>query len=91
MSDRTDTIWFAPDDDPHELVKALEAEGYAVRIEQGSGDVGGAEPGDTFTVLTVQPFDDGVEALVDVYGGWLPGDERLRPTDGSAGSPPAGA
>ncbi|WP_344329219.1 hypothetical protein [Aeromicrobium halocynthiae] len=70
------TIWFDPDDDATELVQALEAEGYAVRVrrEEFAGE---EDHEDTSTVLEVEPFDDGVEALVDVYGGWLPGDERL--------------
>lgn len=73
------SIWFAPDDDPRELVKALEVEGYAVRSDPGT-----TAAGDPVTMLTVTPFDDGVEALVDVYGGWLPGDTRV--TDETPGS-----
>lgn len=70
------TIWFDPDDDATELVQALEAEGYTVRVrrEEFAGE---EDHEDTSTAVEVEPFDDGVEALVDVYGGWLPGDDRL--------------
>ncbi|MGJ9414257.1 heavy metal-associated domain-containing protein [Aeromicrobium sp. CF4.19] len=70
------TIWFDPDDDPAELVKALEAEGYDVRVRR-EGFAGEEDSEDRSLVVTAEPFDEGVEALVDVYGGWLPGDERL--------------
>lgn len=81
-------IWFDPDDDPAELVGALEAEGYAVttRRELFAGE---DDAEDRALVLLVEPFDDGVEALVDVYGGWLPGDERL-PVEAPAPELPEG-
>lgn len=74
------TIWFDPDDDPAELVSALEAEGYAVRVQR-EGFAGEDDSEDRSVVVSVEPFDEGVEALVDVYGGWLPGDERLEPVE----------
>ncbi|WP_375002576.1 hypothetical protein [Aeromicrobium sp. CTD01-1L150] len=74
------TIWFDPDDDPTELVKALEAEGYAVQVrrEEFAGE---DDSEDRSLVVIAEPFDDGVEAMVDVYGGWLAGDERRPDVD----------
>ena len=95
-------IWFDPDDDPGELVGALEAEGYAVQVRR-EGFAGEDDSEDRSLVVVVEPFDEGVEALVDVYGGWLPGDEQLPPEPpplpdeprltrgGPGGIPPAGA
>ena len=60
-----DAVQFLSADDAHELVQALEAEGYAVRLEEPCA--GGGR-----WLLHVEPFDDGVVAMVDVYGGWLP-------------------
>ena len=56
-------ITFASREDSDELVKALEAEGYRTTLREGSSGR---------WLLDVQPFDDGVVAMVDVYGGWLP-------------------
>lgn len=70
------TIWFDPDDDATELATALEAEGYTVTVTRevfaGEDDLE-----DTSWRLIVEPFDERVVDMVDVYGGWLPGDERL--------------
>ena len=58
-------ILIDPADDAAELIKALRAEGY---------DVSERHPEDTAQMwaLVVEPFDDGVVAMVDVYGGKLP-------------------
>jgi hypothetical protein len=56
-------ITFASREDSDELVKALEAEGYRTTLRDG--------PSGRW-LLDVEPFDDGVVAMVDVYGGWLP-------------------
>jgi hypothetical protein len=61
-----DVVQFLSVEDSRELAEALKAEGYTVRLEdpsQGAGDR---------WLLHVEPFDDGVVAMVDVYGGWLP-------------------
>ena len=57
-------IWIDPEDDAAELIKALVAEGYSV-VEERPDDP--AQP----WFLLVEPFDDGVIAMVDVYGGRL--------------------
>lgn len=69
-------IWFDEADDAGELVKALEAEGYDVAL-QPEGFAGEDDSEDRAWVLHVDPFDDRVSDMVDVYGGWLPGDDRL--------------
>jgi hypothetical protein len=68
MSQPRGEIRFLSADDAEELVKALSAEGYVV--------VGRPAPEDREAPwrVEVQPFDDDVVALVDVYGGWLPTD-----------------
>ncbi len=66
-------IWFDGQDDAHEMLKALEAEGYAVTAL-------GRESDEAAWALRVEPFDDAVTDLVDVYGGWLPGDPRRTET-----------
>ena len=60
-------IHFLTADDAHELVGALQAEGYRTRLEENPV----AEASSRW-LLHVEPFDDGVVAMVDVYGGWLP-------------------
>lgn len=62
----TGTVLFRDAADADEITKALRAEGYTA---EGSATEG---PGDARWTLTVTPYDDGVVALVDVYGGWLP-------------------
>ena len=68
-------VHFLSEDDARELIGALEAEGYTVRLRPNpaAGPDGGAR---SRWLLEVEPFDDGVAAMVDVYGGWLP-DEAL--------------
>jgi len=63
-------IHFAAEEDTTELVKALAEEGYRTGLAPGDGD------GPAW-VLTVEPFDDRVVEMVDVYGGWIPGDIQL--------------
>ena len=69
-------IFFDESDDATELVKALQSEGYAtdLRHEAFAGD---DDAQDHAWVLAVTPFDDRVVEMVDVFGGWMPGDERL--------------
>ena len=62
-----DAIHFLTAEDASELIGALKAEGYAVRLEENRS----AEVRSRW-LLHVEPFDDGVVAMVDVYGGWLP-------------------
>ena len=66
-------IHFAAEDDAAELIKALADEGYRTRLGPGPGS------GDPAWVLTVEPFDERVIDMVDVYGGWVPGDTQLSP------------
>lgn len=60
-------IHFLSAEDADELVAALQAEGYTVRLEQNP-----SPEAQSRWLLRVEPFDDGVVAMVDVYGGWLP-------------------
>lgn len=69
-------IWFDERDDADELVKALEAEGYTVTVRR-EGFAGEDDAEDRAWNVVVDPFDERVVEMVDVYGGWLPGDERL--------------
>ena len=64
-------VHFLSEDDAQELVGALEAEGYSVRLRENPA--AGAR---SRWLLEVEPFDDGVVAMVDVYGGWLPDEAR---------------
>ena len=57
-------ILIDPADDAAELIKALRAEGYDVRERH-------PEDASQMWALVVEPFDDGVVAMVDVYGGKL--------------------
>lgn len=66
MSEDTGAVHFLSAEDAEELTKALSAEGYRA---EGSAVDG---PGDVRWELRVTPYDDGVAALVDVYGGWMP-------------------
>ena len=65
-------VGFAQQQDSADLVKALVDEGYRVELRE-SADGGAPAP----WVLTVEPFDDRVVDMVDVYGGWIPGDAQL--------------
>ena len=69
-------IYFDSDDDAEELVKALESEGYATVLKR-EAFAGEEDWEDRAWVLLVEPFDDRVVEMVDVYGGWMPGDDRL--------------
>jgi hypothetical protein len=68
-------IYFDEGDDAQELVKALEGEGYATTLTR-EAFAGEEDWDDRAWVLVVEPFDDQVVEMVDVYGGWLPGDDR---------------
>lgn len=69
-------IYFDDEDDAAELIEQLHAEGYATVFTR-EGFAGEDDSEDRAWVLVVEPFDDLVVEMVDVYGGWLPGDERL--------------
>ena len=69
-------IYFDTDDDAAEIVKALQAEGYATELRRESF-AGEDDSEDRAWLLLVEPFDARVIEMVDVYGGWMPGDERL--------------
>lgn len=71
-------IYFDSDEDAAELVGALEAEGYDTTLRR-EGFAGEDDSDDRAWVLLVAPFDDRVVEMVDVYGGWLPGDDRVEP------------
>ena len=62
------TIQFAAEDDAAELIRELNAEGFSANLRRVS---------DQLWELDVDPWDDRVVAMVDVYGGWLPGDAQL--------------
>ena len=61
-------IQFAAAEDAAELVRELKGEGFTANLRQVSGEL---------WELDVDPWDERVVAMVDVYGGWLPGDTRL--------------
>lgn len=75
-------IYFDTDDDATEIVKALQSEGYSTELRRESF-AGEDDSEDRAWLLLVEPFDARVIEMVDVYGGWMPGDERLpeRPAD----------
>jgi hypothetical protein len=58
------TVYFLDADDAQGLVSALLAEGYEVSGRPCEG------PGRARWALDVTPDDDGLVAMVDVYGGW---------------------
>jgi hypothetical protein len=58
-------VYFLDPADAQELTSALLAEGYAASGRACEG------PGRARWVLEVTPYDDGLVAMVDVYGGWL--------------------
>ena len=60
-------VHFLTEEDAQELIDALRAEGYTVRLRANPAEGAGSR-----WLLEVEPFDDGVVAMVDVYGGWLP-------------------
>jgi hypothetical protein len=59
-------VYFLDRGDAHEIAGALRAEGYDVAGLPCDG------PGRARWALEVSPDDDGLAAMVDVYGGWLP-------------------
>jgi hypothetical protein len=61
-------IQFAAEEDAAELIRELRGEGFTTNLRQVSGEL---------WELDVDPWDDRIVAMVDVYGGWLPGDTRL--------------
>ena len=68
-------MYFDSDDDAVELIGALEAEGYTTSLAR-EAFAGEEDWDDRAWVLTVAPFDDRVVEMVDVHGGWMPGDDR---------------
>ncbi|MBC7632872.1 hypothetical protein [Aeromicrobium sp.] len=74
------TIYFDSERDAAELMAALTAEGYDTSLTR-EGFAGEDDSDDRAWVLTAVPFDERVVEMVDVHGGWLPGDVHL-------GSPP---
>ncbi len=69
-------IYFDEPADSVELVKALEAEGYTVEAVH-EAFAGEDDSEDHAWVLEVEQADDRITEMVDVYGGWLAGDDRL--------------
>jgi hypothetical protein len=61
-------VQFAAEEDADELIRELTAEGYTTHLTKGD---------DGSWLLDVSPSDARVTEMVDVYGGWLPGDDRL--------------
>ena len=62
------SVYFLEKEDARELVAALRAEGYDVSERECAG------PGRARWAIDVSPDDDGLLAMVDVYGGWLLGE-----------------
>lgn len=69
-------IYFDEPEDAGELAKALGAEGFTVETVR-EAFAGEDDSDDHAWVLTVAENDDRIAEMVDVYGGWLVGDERL--------------
>lgn len=69
-------VYFDTDEDAAELIAALEAEGYTTSLRRESF-AGEDDSEDRAWLLHVEPFDDRVIEMVDVYGGWMPTDVRL--------------
>jgi hypothetical protein len=65
-------IQFAADEDAAELIRELNSEGFTTALRQVSDDL---------WELDVDPWDERIVEMVDVYGGWLPGDARLPAED----------
>jgi hypothetical protein len=62
------TIQFAAEEDAAELIRELKGEGFSANLRQVA---------EQLWELDVDPWDERVVAMVDVYGGWLPGDTHL--------------
>lgn len=62
------TIQFAAEEDTAELIRELNGEGYSTTLRRVSEDL---------WELDVEPWDEHIVAMVDVYGGWMPGDTQL--------------
>ena len=69
-------IYFDGPEDSTELAKALEAEGYTVETVR-EAFAGEDDSDDHAWVLDVDQSDNRIIEMVDVYGGWLAGDERM--------------
>lgn len=69
-------IYFDEPEDSVELVKALAEEGFAVETVR-EAFAGEDDADDHAWVLVVAGDDERIIEMVDVYGGWLVGDERL--------------
>lgn len=69
-------IYFDDPEDSVELAKALTAEGYGVRTVR-EAFAGEDDSDDHAWVLEIDQSDERIVEMVDVYGGWLPGDDRL--------------
>jgi hypothetical protein len=65
-------VQFAAAEDADELIRELNSEGYTTRLTQKD---------DGSWLLEVKPSDGRVVEMVDVYGGWLPGDAQLPDVD----------
>lgn len=65
-------IQFVSDEDAAEIIRELTAEGFDTTLRQVSDDL---------WELDVSPWDERIVEMVDVYGGWLPGDTRLPDDD----------
>lgn len=61
-------VQFAAAEDADELIRELTSEGFTTHLTQN-------DKGEW--LLDVSPSDDRIVEMVDVYGGWLPGDEHL--------------
>jgi hypothetical protein len=61
-------IQFAAEEDAAELIRELRGEGFSTNLRRVA---------DELWELDVDPWDDRIIEMVDVYGGWLPGDTRL--------------
>lgn len=69
-------IYFDDPEDSVELAKALTSEGYDVQTVR-EAFAGEDDSEDHAWVLEVDQTDERIIEMVDVYGGWLAGDERL--------------
>lgn len=69
-------IYFDDPEDSVELAKALQSEGYTVETVR-EAFAGEDDSEDHAWVLVVAQSDERIVEMVDVYGGWLSGDERL--------------